>query len=151
MIFMLYVSFVDGSKPSGIFGSMIFFAVLGFIFMGVSHFFFKRFYEEYITIDNDKIIYKGPKIDGQKEKMIQIPDIKEILWENESFASGPGSRNSIYLVDKNSNKHTLVKNKIAGFLSVNKVTLEKMSATFNIPIHKEKYVMSSDLKSRRKA
>ena len=151
LVFMPYILIVDGSNIGEIIFCVFIISIPCFAIMGISHFLLKRFYEEYIIIDKDEIIYKGPEIDGQKEKIIQISELKSILWENESFAFVPGSRNSIYLVDKDSNKHVIVKNKIAAFLSISKVTLEKLSTTFKIPIHIKFYVMSGDLRQRHQA
>ena len=151
MILMLYILIVDRSNMSEIIVVMIILALFCCTLMGLFHFLLKNFFEEYIRIDNNKIIHIGPKLNGQKKTTIPISEPKSILWENESFAVFIGSRNSIYLIDKDSNKHTIVKDKISAFLSINRVSFDKLSEILKVPIHQEFYVMSSDLKQRRKA
>jgi hypothetical protein len=109
----------------------------------------KRYYDEFIRLENDFIVYRSSRINGERETIIPTTNLKVILWENESFA-GLGSRNSIYLIDKTPKKHVLVENKIAGFFSINKTTVAKLSGSVSLPVKKEFYFLSSDQKQRQK-
>ncbi len=108
--------------------------------------------EEYIILKKGVLIYQGKGFNKKnKEERIPLGSIETILWENELYTSGSGSsRNSIYLVDEQTNKHVIVKNRSANYRIINSKALEKLSVSLNIPIQKEYYVLSGDLKTRKK-
>jgi hypothetical protein len=116
----------------------------------VARFLLKKYFDEHVVLSGEYLKHCGSKASGFKQTEINLKNAKSILWENESFTSGPGSRNSLYVVTDNSEKHTLVQNKIAGFLSIRKSTLKDLSETTGLPIRKEYYSLSSDLKNRRR-
>ena len=150
IIIFLYILIVDKSNMSEIIVAMIILTIFCSSMMGIFYFLSKKFYEEYIIINNNEVIHRGPKLDGQKETKLQISELESILWVNETFVTYITSRNSIYFIDKSSNKHAIVKNKISAFFSINRESFNKISEALEIPIHKEFYIMSSDLKQRRK-
>ncbi len=128
----------------------IVFAVPCTVLFGLSHFLLKRYFDEFIRLEKDSIVYRDSRTNGGRERIILFKNLKEILWENECFDYVPGSRNSIYLVDNTSKKTVLVKNRIAWFLSINKTALDNLSKKVGLLVRKEFYSLSSDLKQRRK-
>ena len=124
-------------------------AAIGSIIYGLSDFLLKKYFDEFVFLSGENLIHRGPKASGSISSTINLKNAKEILWENECFTSGPGSRNSLYIVDGNNEKHVLVKNKLAGFLSIQKTALFNLSEVLNIKIQKDYYSLSSDMKRRR--
>jgi len=116
----------------------------------ILHLMLKSNFDELVSFETGKLIHRDSKYSGFKKSEININNPKSILWENESIAAIPGSRNSLYIIDEKSEKHVIVKNKNAGFLSIRKETLKKLSEALNIPIQKDYYSLTSDLKQRRK-
>jgi hypothetical protein len=119
------------------------------VFFGLLHILLKKYFEEFVRIQKDSILYRDSKINGGMERIINITDLKNILWENENFMYVPGSRNSIYLVDNSSNKQVLVQNKITWLLSINKGVLDNLSKGIGCPIKRKHFYLSGDQKQRR--
>lgn len=136
-------------KDSPLFFAAIVIAVPCIVLFGLAHFLLSRYFDEFIRLEKDSIVYRDSRMYGGKERIILFKNLKEILWENEVFDYVPGSRNSIYLVDNTTKKTVLFKNRIAWFLSINKTALDNLSKKVGLPIKRTYYTLSGDLKQRR--
>jgi hypothetical protein len=113
------------------------------------HFVLKYYFDEYVIINEEKIIYFGSRLYGKKEKTIEIKKIIEILYEKESFAVFPGYRINVILKGERKNKYVIVGEKVAAFFQLNDNLLKELSDFFNAPVKKKSYILSADLKQRK--
>ena len=119
------------------------------VLFSLLHFLLKKYFDEFVGIQNNSIVYRDSKINGGGERIIKFTNLKHILCETENFMYVPGSRNSIYLIDNCSNKNVLVQSKVTWLLSINKGVLDKLSKGIGCPIKRKRYSLSGDLKHRR--
>ena len=132
---------------SSIFTYLFVFLVTTIFF--VLHFALKYYFDEYIIIDEKKIICIGARLYGKRVKIIEIKKIIEILYEKESFAVFPGYRINVILKDEKENKHVILEKKIAAFYQLHDNLLKEISGFFNAPVKKKSYILSADLKHRK--
>lgn len=116
----------------------------------LSHEVLKFLFTDCLCLCDGKVVCKEARIHGSSKKEYIRADISQVLIENESFTSGPGSRNTIYFIIKESKKIAIFNNRIAGFFSINEAILRDFASILGVPIKREYFVLSSDLKNRSK-
>ena len=120
---------------------------IGLIFLFI-HFLVNRLFNEYFLLKDGVLVHQGPSIERRPQRHYQLKDIKIILWETEKLPLY-GSRNSLFLVDESSNKHVIFEKQFA--FSIYRQFdrfLIRLKTLMDIPIEKEFYVLSPDLKKR---
>ncbi len=120
---------------------------MGVIFLSI-HFLINRLFNEYFLLKNGILVHQGPRIERRPQKHYQLKDIKIILWENEKLPLY-GSRNSLFLVDESSKKHVIFEKQFAfsGHRQFGRF-FTRLKTLMDIPIEKEFYTLSPDLKKR---
>ena len=144
-LLLILISLITDSSYIYLFLYIFFFIIISF---GL-HFILKYYFDEYIILNEKKIIYINSRLFGRKEKIFETKRIIEILYEKESFAVFPGYRVNVILKDEVENKYVVVNEKVAAFFQLNNNLLQELSGFFNAPVKKQSYILSADLKQRR--
>ncbi|MDM8514668.1 hypothetical protein QUF76_00580 [Desulfobacterales bacterium HSG16] len=156
IIFVFLLSGIGGIAISVIsnfyFHDIMSWQVLCFIviFMSFAVWLLRTLFREILIVEEERIVHKGPKVDGSKEKIFKISRFESILWKYKKNPDSPVSY-ELHFIDKTGLPQVLFDKHGICLMSLYEwdFFLRRLSKAADLPVNMEFYASDGSLELKK--
>lgn len=102
-----------------------------------------KLFDEFVILENSKLVHRSPRVDGNRENSFELKNQIAVLWEKIKLPLG--TRNNLYLVDKELKKHPLAQERRAVFIMRQRQNfVGTLSKAIALPVQEKFYSCDKD-------